>query len=95
MDATAYPWSAVGALFNGNHSECTAVVVTPDQALTAAHCLFEQATGHPMQPQSLDLLWGFVHGAYRVDALVQTYRFGAGYDHGQPYDTLDGHSCSL
>jgi len=90
VDATAYPLSAVGALFNGNHSECTAVVVTPDQALTAAHCLFEQATGHPMQP--LHVLLGFVHATYQVDARVQTYQFGAGYDHGRPYDTLDGHS---
>jgi hypothetical protein len=30
--ATAYPWSAVAALFSGNHSECTAVAVAPDQA---------------------------------------------------------------
>jgi protease YdgD len=88
VDATAYPWSAVGALFNGNHSECTAVAVALDQALTAAHCLFEQATGHPMQPQSLHLLLGFVHGAYLVDAPVQSYQFGAGYDHDRPYDTL-------
>jgi protease YdgD len=60
--------------FNGNHSECTAVVVTPDQALTAAHCLFEQATGHPMQRQSLYVLLGFVHATYQVDALVLSVR---------------------
>jgi protease YdgD len=64
-------------------------VVAPDQALTAAHCLFEQARGHPMQPQSLHVLLGFVHAPYQVDALVQTHQFGAGYDHGRPYDTLD------
>jgi hypothetical protein len=29
------------------------VAVAPDQVLAAAHCLFGQATGHPMQPQSL------------------------------------------
>jgi protease YdgD len=89
VDATTYPWSAVGALFNGGRSECTAVAVAPDQALTAAHCLFGQATGQLMQPQSLHLLLGFVHGTYQVDALVQSYQFGAGYDHGRPYDTLD------
>jgi len=75
--------------FNGNHSECTAVAVAPDQALAAAHCLFGQATGHPMQPQSLHPLLGFVHGNDQVDALVQSYQFGAGYDHDWPYDTLD------
>ena len=88
VDATAYPWSAVGALFNSNRSECTAVAVASDQALTAAHSLFEQATGHRMQPQSLHLLLGFVHGTYQLDAPVQSYQFGAGYDHDRPYDTL-------
>lgn len=88
VDATSYPWSAVGALFNGSRSECTAVAVAPDQALTAAHCLFGQATRRLMQPQSLHLLLGFVRGTYRVDALVQSYHFGVGYDHERPYDTL-------
>ena len=45
-----------------------------------------------MQRQSLYVLLGFVHATYQVDALVQTYQFGAGYDHGPPYDTPDGHS---
>jgi protease YdgD len=89
VDATSYPWSAVGALFNGGRSECTAVAIAPDQALTAAHCLFGQATGRLMQPQSLHLLLGFVRGTYQVDALVQSYQFGVGYDHERPYDTLD------
>jgi protease YdgD len=89
VDATSYPWSAVGALFNGSRSECTAVAVAPDQALTAAHCLFGQATGRLMQPQSLHLLLGFVHGTYQVDALVQSYQLGAAYDHNRPIDTLE------
>jgi protease YdgD len=89
VDATSYPWSAVGALFNGSRSECTAVAVAPDQALTAAHCLFGLATGRLMQPQSLHLLLGFVHGTYQVDALVQSYQLGAAYDHGRPFDTLE------
>jgi protease YdgD len=88
VDATSYPWSAVGALFNGSRSECTAVAIAPDQALTAAHCLFGQATGHLMQPQSLHLLLGFVRGTYQVDALVQSYQLGAVYDHDRPIDTL-------
>jgi protease YdgD len=89
VDATAYPWSAVGALFNGSRSECTAVAVAPDQALTAAHCLFGQATGHLLPPQSLHLLLGFVHGTSQVEALVRSYQFGARYDHDRPFDTLD------
>jgi protease YdgD len=89
VDATSYPWSAVGALFNGSRSECTAVAIAPDQALTAAHCLFGLATGRLMQPQSLHLLLGFVHGTYQVDALVQSYQLGAAYDHDRPFDTLE------
>jgi protease YdgD len=88
VDATSYPWSAVGALFNSSRSECTAVAVAPDQALTAAHCLFGQATGRLMQPQSLHLLLGFIRGSYQVDALVQSYQLGAAYDHDRPFDTL-------
>jgi hypothetical protein len=47
----------MGAPFYGSRIACTTVAIAPDQALTAADCLFEEASGRRMQPQSLHVLW--------------------------------------
>jgi len=88
VDATSYPWSAVGALFNSSRTECTAVAIAPDQVLTAAHCLFSQRTGRLMQPDSLHVLLGFVRGKFEVNASVRSYHIAAGYDHARPRDSV-------
>ena len=36
VDADAYPWSAVGKLFNSIGGACTAAAIAPDKVLTAA-----------------------------------------------------------
>jgi protease YdgD len=77
------------APFYGSRIECTTVAIAPDQALTAADCLFEEASGRRMQPQSLHVLMGFARDKHQIDALVQGYHFDIGYDHERPYDTLD------
>jgi protease YdgD len=79
----------MGAPFYGSRIECTTVAIAPDQALTAADCLFEEASGRRMQPQSLHVLMGFARDKHQIDALVQGYHFDIGYDHERPYDTLD------
>lgn len=89
VDATAYPWSAIGAMFNSDHTECTAVAVAADQILTAAHCLYGHRTGHLMTPASLHVLMGFVRGAYAVDATVSSYHVAAAYERTRPAGTYN------
>lgn len=38
-------WQAVGRLNLGNIGFCTATLIAPDKVLTAAHCLYDKATG--------------------------------------------------
>jgi protease YdgD len=89
VDAAAYPWSAVGAIFNSSSTECTAVAMAPDQVLTAAHCLYGHRTGYLMQPGSLHVLMGFVRGKYAVDATVRSYHIAAGYDRSRAKEARD------
>jgi secreted trypsin-like serine protease len=42
-DPGAYP--ATGALVRGRHYRCTATLIAPDVAITAAHCLIDQGFG--------------------------------------------------
>ena len=84
VDATTYPWSAVGAMFNSGQTECTAVAIAADQILTAAHCLYVRRTGHLVAAGSLHVLMGFVRGDYAIDAAVRSYHVGAAYAHNRP-----------
>lgn len=54
-------WSGVGRLDTGV-SFCTAVLIAPDLALTAAHCLFHPATGARLAPGALQFLAGLRNG---------------------------------
>jgi protease YdgD len=40
VDASDYPWSAIGEVFFHGGGSCTATLVAPDVAVTAAHCFF-------------------------------------------------------
>ena len=84
VDATKYPWSAVGAMFNSDQTECTAVAIAADQILTAAHCLYGRRTGHLIAAESLHVLMAFVRGDYAVDATVRSYHVSDVYARNRP-----------
>ncbi|SFJ00878.1 trypsin-like serine peptidase [Jannaschia pohangensis] len=61
-------WEAVGRLNFGNDGFCTAALITSDVVLTAAHCLFDQATGDRIKPEEIEFQAGLRFGraeAYR------------------------------
>lgn len=80
VDADAFPWSAVGKLYNSIGGACTAAAVTPDKVLTAAHCLYAFRTRRFLRPDSIHVLLGYARGAYRIHARVSAYAIGPGYD---------------
>ena len=80
VDADAYPWSAVGKLFNSIGGACTAAAIAPDRVLTAAHCLYAFRTHRFLQPESIHFLLGYARGDYRVHARVSGFVIGPGYD---------------
>lgn len=61
-------WEAVGRLNIGNRGFCTATLIENDLVLTAAHCLFDKATGKRINPAEIHFLAGWRNGraaAYR------------------------------
>ena len=80
VDADAYPWSAVGKLYNSIGGACTAAAIGPDKVLTAAHCLFAFRTGRFLRPEAIHFLLGYARGDYRIHARVASFAIGPGYD---------------
>lgn len=64
VDVTAMPWAATGRLQVPGTSRCTAVMIDPHWAVTAAHCLGERRLGHVAPPDAVHLLLGYASGTF-------------------------------
>lgn len=61
-------WEAVGRLELAGDAFCTGALVGPDLVLTAAHCLFDAASGQQLEVEDIRFLAGWRNGrasAYR------------------------------
>lgn len=61
-------WEAVGRLDLGGRGFCTGALIETDLVLTAAHCLFDKATGQRLDASAISFLAGWRNGraaAYR------------------------------
>ena len=47
LDSSQYPWSAIGEVRFRGGGACTATLVAPDIAITAAHCFFQDGRVNP------------------------------------------------
>lgn len=80
MPAADWPWTAVARLQIPGVARCTAFLVAPRLALTAAHCLYNRRTGHFVPPGSVHLLLAYAQGRFARHAVAATYRLAEGYD---------------
>lgn len=75
-------WLGVGKLMVGAHGFCSGVLVGPALVMTAAHCLYDEATGQPVPVSGFRFLVGWQDGraeAYRgVSAAVAWPGYGYG-----------------
>ncbi len=80
VDVSRYPWSSIGKLFNSVGGACTAVVIAPDQVLTAAHCLYSFRTQRWLRADAIHFLLGYARGDYSLHVRVARISIGPGYN---------------
>jgi protease YdgD len=88
VEAHSYPWSSIAKLNNGIGGSCSAVLISQNYALTAAHCLFFRSTGRYLPAQSLHVILGYEKQHYQSHLLVSAYYVPPTYEPTRPYETL-------
>ncbi len=92
IDADDRRWHAVGRLNRESGGFCTAVLIAPREALTAAHCLWDQGRRRWLDPETLHFVPGYRRGSYLGHARVERYRMADGIaidERGHPESLLD------
>ncbi len=80
VDMAAAPWRAVALLQIPGLGRCTAFLVAPDVAVTAAHCLWGARLQRYAPVQAIHVLTGYASGSFARHSLARGFRLGAGYD---------------
>lgn len=88
VKAGAYPWSTIGKLNNGVGGACTAFLISPTYALTAAHCLFFRNTRRYLPAESIHLILGYENQHFSRHYRVSAYYVPENYQPSKPYETL-------
>ena len=86
--AQDYPWSAIGKLNNGAFGACTAVLISQNYALTAAHCLFFRALRRFLPSELLHFILGYEGERFADHLRVLAYYVPRSYDPLKPFELL-------
>jgi protease YdgD len=78
VDARAAPWRSLARLQIPGETRCTAVLVGPRTALTAAHCLWAWRTHRFVAAPSVHVLTGYAAGSFAKHSVAVSYRLGSG-----------------
>lgn len=88
VDPRQPPFNAVGRVNNSVGGRCTGVLVRPNVAITAAHCLYNTRTGRFVRPQSVHFLLGFDRGSYLFHTVAASLTIAPDYDPTTPDPSL-------
>jgi protease YdgD len=89
VDVTRYPWSAIGKLYNETGASCSGVLISRDEVVTAAHCLYNFRTRRFIPAAQLHFLAGYRTGRYAAHVRIAHYELGPGFDP-ERYDQTTG-----
>lgn len=79
VEPDQWPWVAVGRLNRYGGGFCTATLVTPQQVLTAAHCLYHSQNKRWYFPEEIHFVAGFRRDSYRDHAVADYWQFPKNY----------------
>jgi len=80
IDPGAMPWAALMRLQVPGAVRCTAFLIAPQTAVTAAHCLYSRRLGHFVPAGSVHLLLGYDRGVFVKHEVAASYTVAPGYD---------------
>jgi V8-like Glu-specific endopeptidase len=81
-------WEAVGRLEIAGTAFCTGALITPELVLTAAHCLFDPATGARVHVDDIQFLAGWRNGRAAAYRRVRQAVPHPDYDYSGPADMM-------
>jgi protease YdgD len=84
VDGRAPPWTGVLLLQIPGVSRCTAFLIAPRLAVSAAHCLWGKRLGHFAPAQSVHVLTLYDRGGFAEHSVAKSFRIAAGYDPNRP-----------
>lgn len=68
------PWAAIGRINRESGGFCTGILIGPDRALTAAHCLWNRRAGRWLPPDALHFVAGWKGDEHGPHARAVRYR---------------------
>ena len=74
------PWAAVARLQVPGTSRCTAVLIGPQVAVTAAHCLYGRRLGRFVPASSINVLFAYDAGKFSQHRVAASYAVMPGYN---------------
>ncbi len=84
IDAESYPWRTFGRVNRQGHRRgfCSGVLIAPDVALTAAHCLYDAKRGAWAEPRFIHFVAAYQKGRFLFTSKASRYEVAKGYTPG-------------
>lgn len=88
-------WEAVGRLNISGRNMCTGSLIAPNLVLTAAHCLYDPASGRAIDPTTIKFEAGLVGRRAKAARNIAKAVVHPGYRHSQRGDALMGSDIAV